>query len=79
MFVFFNYPHIPLSQEESMISVIKEVGRRVAFIMQKDLVDFESNLATYVGAKFAVGVANATDGLQMSLMAGRIKSGDEMI
>ena len=51
MFVFFNYPHIPLSQEESMISVIKDVGRRRAFIMQKDLVDFESNLATYVGAK----------------------------
>ena len=76
---FFNYPHIFTSQEESMISVIRDVGRRGAFIMQKDLMDFESNLAAYTGAKYAVGVANATDGLQMALMAGGISSGDDVI
>jgi len=76
---FFNYPHMFTSQEEGMISVIKDIGRRGAFIMQKDLVVFESNLAAYTGAKYAVGVANATDGLQMALMAGGIGSGDEVI
>ena len=76
---FFNYRHIFTSEEERMISVTRDVGRRGAFIMQKDLVDFESNLAAYTGAKYAVGVANATDGLQMGLMAGGIGSGDEVI
>ena len=59
---FFNYPHIFTSQEEGMISVIRDVGCRGAFIMQKDLVDFESNLAAYTGAKYAVGVATASNG-----------------
>ena len=76
---FFNYPHVFVSQEEGFLSVIQDVGRRGAFIMQKDLADFEANLATYTGAKYAVGVANATDGLQIALMAGRVGKGDEVV
>lgn len=76
---FFNYPHVFISQQEGMISVIKDVGRRGAFIMQKDLVEFEKNLAAYTGAKYAVGVANATDAIQMGLMAGGLRTGDEVI
>jgi dTDP-4-amino-4,6-dideoxygalactose transaminase len=76
---FFNYCHVFMSQEEALLSVIKNVGRRGAFIMQKDLSEFERNLATYTGAKYAVGVANATDGMQMALIAGGIKPGDEII
>jgi len=76
---FFNYPYIFTSQEENLLSIIRAVGRRGAFIMQKDLADFEANLAAYTGAKYAVGAANATDGLQMGLMAGGIDAGDEII
>lgn len=76
---FFNYPHVFTSQEEQFVTTLRSVGRRGAFIMQKDLVDFERNLATYTGAKYAVGVANATDGLQMALQAGGLKSGEEVI
>lgn len=76
---FFNYPHVFVSQEEAFMSVIGDVGRRGAFIMQKDLADFEANLAGYTGAEYAVGVANATDALQLGLMAGGIGSGDEVI
>ena len=47
--------------------------------MQNELAQFETNLAAYTVSKFAVGVANATDGLQMALMAGGISSGDEVI
>lgn len=54
---FFNYPYLFVFQEEELISIIRDVGRRGAFIMQKDLADFEANLAAYTGAKFAVGVA----------------------
>jgi len=76
---FFNYPHVFVSQEEAFISVIRDVGRRGAFIMQEDLADFEAKLSAYTGAQYAVGVANATDGLQLGLMAGGVGSGDEII
>lgn len=76
---FFNYAHVFTSREKQFLETIKNVGRRGAFIMQKDLVDFEANLAEYTGAKFAVGVSNATDGLQMALMAAGIGGRDEVI
>lgn len=76
---FFNYPHVFVSREEDFVSTLRDVGRRGAFIMQKDLADFERNLATYTGAKYAVGVANATDGLQMAFQAGGLAQGDEVI
>ena len=76
---FFNYPHVFTSQEEELMSVIRDVGRRGAFIMQKDLADLEVNLAAYTGAKYVVGVANATDAIQLGLMAGGIESDDEVI
>lgn len=56
-----------------------DVGRRGAFILQKDLADFEIELAKYTGSKYALGVANATDGLQMGFVAGGIQHGDEII
>lgn len=76
---YFNYPHVFTSSEDRFVETLRSVGRRGAFIMQKELADFERNLAVYTGAKFAVGVANATDGLQMALQAGGLKAGDEVI
>jgi dTDP-4-amino-4,6-dideoxygalactose transaminase len=76
---FFNYPHVFTSQEEQFVATLRDVGRRGAFIMQNDLAEFERHLADYVGVKYAVGVANATDGLQMSFQAGGLKPGDEVI
>lgn len=61
------------------MSIMKDIGHRGAFIMQKDLADFERNLAAYTGAKYAVGVGNATDALQIALMAGGVEPGDEVI
>ncbi len=76
---FFNYPFVFTASEGRFLETLRAVGRRGAFIMQKDLADFEANLAAYTGAKYAVGVSNATDGLQMALMAGGLKAGDEVI
>jgi dTDP-4-amino-4,6-dideoxygalactose transaminase len=76
---FFNYSHVFTSEEKNLIRIFSEVGRRGAFIMQQDLADFEKKLAAYTGAKYAVGVANATDGLQMAMLAANIGSGDEII
>ena len=76
---YFNYPHVFTSSEDQFIATLRTVGRRGAFIMQKELSEFERNLATYTGAKYAVGVANATDGLQMAFQAGGLKTGEEII
>lgn len=76
---FFNYSHIFASQEEGIMSVIRDVGRRGAFIMQKDLCEFEERLAEYVGVKHAIGTADGTMALLMGLMAGGIGPGDEVI
>lgn len=76
---FFNYSYIYDSRENEFKSVLHEVGKRGAFIMQKDLCEFEDRIASYCNSKYAIGVANATDGLQMALLAGGIKEGDEII
>ena len=76
---FFNYPYVFTSNEEKFLSIIRDVGRRGAFILQKDLEEFENNIAKYVGAKYAVGVGNATDGLHLALRAAGIGPGDEVI
>ena len=47
--------------------------------MQKDLEEFESNLSTYTSSPYSVGVANATDGLEIAWMAIGLNPGDEVI
>ena len=76
---FFDYQYVFTSHEEKFLSIIRDVGRRGAFIMQKDLSDFERHIAEYVGAKYAVGVANATDGMHLALRSAEIGPGDEVI
>ena len=76
---FFNYPELFTRDESNLIEIFKDVGSRGAFIMQKDLKDFEERLADFTGAKYALGVANATDGLQIGIMAGRSKKQGEIL
>lgn len=76
---FFNYRGAFGALEEPILDAIRDVIRRGAFIMQRDVLDFEAAIATYLGVKHAFGVGNATDGLYFALLAAGIKSGDEVI
>lgn len=76
---FFNYPDLFNQSKEDLLNILKDVGSRGAFIMQRDLIEFEEKIASFTGAKYALGVANATDGLQIGLMAGNLKKGGEVI
>ena len=76
---FFNYPRAYLDNKESLIKIFDDIGSRGAFIMQKDLREFEAALAEFTGARYAVGVANATDGLELAWMAVGLRPGDEVI
>ena len=76
---FFSYPSLFNSYENEFIQIFKDVGNRGAFILQKDLVEFENNLSKFTGCKYALGVANGTDAIWLGLMAAGIKKGDEVI
>lgn len=76
---FFDYPSVFTSEEVELLAVVRDVGRRGAFILQKDLEEFERNLAEFLGAKYVLGVGNATDGLLIALRAAEIGPGDEVI
>ena len=76
---FFDYPRHYLDQKENILKIIDDVCSRGAFIMQKDLADFEISLSKYVDCNYAVGVANATDGLEICWQSLGLKPGDEVI
>jgi UDP-2-acetamido-2-deoxy-ribo-hexuluronate aminotransferase len=58
---------------------VAEVFADASFIGGKKLDTFESNLASYVGVKHAIGCSSGTDALLLALMALDIKEGDEVI
>ena len=76
---FFDYPQVFLADEAELTASFTDVGRRGAFIQQRDLEQFETRLASYVGAKYVLGMANATDALHLALRAVGIGPGDEVI
>lgn len=49
------------------------------YIMGQKLSDFETNLATFSGAKHAIGCSSGTSALILALLALDIKAGDEVI
>ncbi|HRH81886.1 MAG TPA: DegT/DnrJ/EryC1/StrS family aminotransferase [Thiobacillaceae bacterium] len=76
---FFNYPALFADREAELSQVILDVCRRGAYILQKDLSQFEQNLARFMGVKHAFGVANGTDAIWLGLMAVGVGHGDEVI
>ncbi len=76
---FFNYSNVFTRFEEELTEIVINTCKSGSFIMQKELVDFEKNLSRYTRSKYALGVANATDGLIIALRAAGIGRGDEVI
>ncbi len=76
---FFDYPSIFRRNEEAFMDIFRRIGERGAFILQKELSDFEVGLATFLGARHAIGVGNATDGICFALRVAGVGPGDEVI
>lgn len=76
---FFNYPALFAAQEEALTRVILDVCKRGAYILQKDLADFERHLAEFMNVRHVLGVANGTDAIWLGLRAVGIGPGDEVI
>jgi dTDP-4-amino-4,6-dideoxygalactose transaminase len=76
---FFPYSQLFLAHEEELLSIMSDVCRRGAYILQRDCREFEANLAEFIGAQHVFGVANGTDAIIIGLKAIGIGPGDEVI
>jgi dTDP-4-amino-4,6-dideoxygalactose transaminase len=76
---FFNYPALFASQEQELLALLREVMGRGAYILQKDLLEFEANLRAFLKVKHAIGLADGTNALKLGLLAAGVQPGDEVI
>ena len=65
--------------ETEWLGSIRDTGANGTFIMGPNVRAFEREFADYVGARYAIAVANGTDALVLSLRALDIGPGDEVI
>ncbi len=77
---FIDYPAHYQNMEEEIHALLKDVlFTRADIILRKDLIEFEENIASFLGTKYAVGISCCTDALHLSLYANGIGVGDEVI
>lgn len=76
---FFDYRAFYGNKRSEFAAVIEDVLTRGAFILQKDLAEFEDALAKYLGVKHAIGLSNCTDALILALRTAGVGEGDEVI
>ena len=76
---FFNYPALFKTQEKEIMEILHDVMSRGAYILQRDLEEFEGNIKELIGVKHVLGVADGTNALILALRAADIGAGDEVI
>ena len=76
---FFNYPAIYKRFESEFDGLFKDVCSRGAFILQRDLDDFESGLSKFLDVNHTLGVADGSNAMIIGLKAMGIREGDEVI
>ena len=76
---FFPYSDLYLEDKDAYQTIFNDVSTKGAFILQKELEDFEKILCDFTGSKYALGMGNATDALEIGLIAGGLKKGTEVI
>src|SRR5687768_18616858 len=79
-----NVPFVDLqAQYRSIKAEVDAAIRRVldtsAFILGREVEEFERAFAEYVGARFCVGVSNGTAAVQLAVTACGLGPGDEAI
>jgi dTDP-4-amino-4,6-dideoxygalactose transaminase len=77
-----RYIDYPLQYKKLRNEVLATIDKTLSqgdLMLRQQLRDFETNLADFLGTKYAVGVSNCTDGLHLSLLAAGVCPGDEVI
>jgi len=65
--------------KEEVLKTFDGILSRGDLILRKDVEEFEKNIASFVGTKYAVGVNSGTDTMFFALKALGVKEGDEVI
>jgi dTDP-4-amino-4,6-dideoxygalactose transaminase len=76
------YVNLGLQHEPDRAELLEKVGELLdsgMFILGNEVSEFERSFAKIAGTKYAVGVANGTDSLMLSMQALGICVGDEVI
>lgn len=76
---FVNYPEHYRRIWGEVMDAITEALSKGDLILRDQLRQFEENIASFVGVKYAVGVNSGTDALYLSLKAAGVGEGDEVI
>jgi dTDP-4-amino-4,6-dideoxygalactose transaminase len=76
---FFNYKFLWESDGQTLSRIFENVCSKGAFILQKELSEFELNLARFSGCKYALGVADGTEAITIALLAAGLQQGEEVI
>lgn len=83
MIKFLDLRKINLSHQEELEERLLKTFRSGWYLLGNEVKIFEENLTKYIGAKYAIGVANGLDALRLILKAyieiGVMKKGDEII
>ena len=77
--LFFNYSALFKAQEKEIMDTLHDVMSRGAYILQRDLEEFEGNIKKLIGVKHVLGVADGTNALILALRAADVGLGDEVI
>ncbi|MFD0621024.1 DegT/DnrJ/EryC1/StrS family aminotransferase [Paenibacillus sp. GCM10027629] len=67
------------SIKEELLQAAEQVLEKGHYIMGPEVLEFEREIAQYIGVKYAISVANGTDALLLTLDALGIGPGDEVI
>src|SRR5438477_12856889 len=76
---FFRYPHVFAQHRAEVERALLGAAQAGAYILQADLRAFEDELAAFCGVRCAVGVGNATDGLELNLRVAGVGPGSEVL
>ena len=76
---YIDYPKHYQKLRRQILALVDDVLTRGDVMLRQQLRDFETNLAKFVGTKYAVGMSNCTDALHLTLRAVGIGAGDEVV
>ena len=83
MIKFLDLQKINLAHQQEIEEKLLQIFRSGWYLLGNEVKTFEENLATYIGVKHAIGVANGLDALRLILRAyiemGIMHKGDEII
>ena len=74
-----NFARFAESYAEPLHDVVSTVLRSGVYIGGSELAEFERSFAEYCGTRYAVGVANGTEAIELTLRAWNIGAGDDVI